>query len=95
MGRRSPLRMGPATRATLLPWLLRERPALAARYQRHYGERSWVSRVYGDALQRRLTLLQEEFGIAPDEGMREKRNFSRVKRAVEQIDLWRDVRRKM
>ena len=88
----SPLRMGAATRATLLPWLVRERPDLAARYHRHYGNRHWVSRAYGEALQRRLTSLQKEFGILPEEGMREKRNFSRVKRGQEQIDLWTEVR---
>jgi DNA repair photolyase len=88
----SPLRMGPATRATLLPWLVRERPDLAARYQRHYGSRHWVSRSYGDALHRRIVALQEEVGIQPDEGLREKRNFSRPKRGADQIDLWREVR---
>ena len=88
----SPLRMGPATRATLLPWLIRERPDLADRYQRHYGERYWVSRQYSEALHLRLTALQTEFGIEPDEGMREKRNFSRPKRGPEQIDLWNEVR---
>ena len=90
----SPLRMGPATRATLLPWLARERPDLAARYRRHYGDRHWVSRAYGEALHQRLTSLQEEFGIVPEEGMREKRNFSRVKRGEAQVDLWNDVKRK-
>ena len=88
----SPLRMGVATRATLLPWLARERPDLAARYQRHYGVRHWVSRGYGDALHRRIVELQEEVGIQPDDGMREKRNFSRPKRGADQIDLWREVR---
>jgi DNA repair photolyase len=84
----SPLRMGPATRATLLPWLIRERPDLADRYQRHYGERYWVSRQYSEALHLRLTALQKELGIEPDEGMREKRNFSREKRPAEQTELW-------
>ena len=85
----SPLRMGPATRATLMPWLARERPDLAARYQRHYGDRHWVSRAYSEALRRRLEALQKEFGILPEEGMREKRNFSRVRRPPHQIELWR------
>ena len=41
-----PLRMGPATRHTLLPWLDRHRPALAARYRRHYADgHQRVSRV--------------------------------------------------
>jgi DNA repair photolyase len=87
----SPLRMGPATRATLLPWLTRERPDLAARYVRHYGARHWVSRSYDDALHQRIVALQEEVGIQPDDGMREKRNFSRPKRGAGQLDLWREV----
>ena len=88
----SPLRMGPATRDTLYPWLLRERPDLATRYRRHYGDRHWVSKAYSEALNERLKSLQEEFGILPEEGQREKRNFSRVKRGKEQVDLWNDVR---
>ncbi len=88
----SPLRMGPATRTTLLPWLVRERPELAERYRRHYGDRHWVSKTYSEALNQRLTSLQEEFGIAPEEGMRVKRNFTRVKRGKEQVDLWSEVR---
>ena len=88
----SPLRLGPATRATLLPWLSRERPALAERYRRHYGTRPWVSRTYGDALHRRLVALQEEVGMSPDDGMREKRSFSRPRRAAAQVDLWQEVR---
>jgi DNA repair photolyase len=88
----SPLRMGPATRATLLPWLARERPALAERYQRHYGQRYWVSRAYSEALHHRLASLQAELGIVPDAGMAEKRNFSRGKRAPEQIDLWNEMK---
>ena len=83
----SALRMGPATRATLIPWLERERPDLAARYQRHYGDRHWVSRAYSEALQQRMVDLQREFGIEPEEGRAEKRNFSRVKRVPEQIEL--------
>lgn len=89
----SPLRMGPATRATLLPWLRRERPALAERYQRHYRTRQWVSTGYGDALQCRLVELQQELGMTPDEGMRAKRNFSRAAPAAQQIDLWQEMRR--
>ncbi|HEY4101322.1 MAG TPA: radical SAM protein [Gemmatimonadales bacterium] len=88
----SPLRMGPATRATLIPWLLRERPDLAARYQRHYGDRHWVARSYADALHRRLVDLQTELGIVPEEGSREKRNFSRTRRPPDQLDLWTAVR---
>jgi DNA repair photolyase len=88
----SPLRMGAATRATLLPWLVRHRPALATRYQQHFADRHWVSRAYSAALHERLASLQAELGIEPDEGMREKRNFSRIKRRPEQIDLWSAIR---
>jgi DNA repair photolyase len=87
----SPLRMGPATRNTLIPWLLRERPDLALRYWRHYGERHWVGREYAAALQARLTELQTELGIAPEEGLREKRNLSRLRRGPDQLDLWAAV----
>lgn len=88
----SSLRLGPATRRTLLPWLQRERPELAARYQRHYGSRYWVSKGYNDALQQRIKSLQLEMGILPETGRREKENFSRVKRGAEQIDLWTAVK---
>lgn len=89
----SSLRMGPATRSTLLPWLVRERPELAAKYQRHYGDRSWVSKAYDEALQERIKSLQLEVGIVPETGRREKENFSRLKRGPEQIDLWNEIRR--
>ena len=88
----SPLRMGPATRATLLPWLSRERPALAERYRRHYRTRQWVSPNYGDALQGRLVRLQEELGMTPEEGTRAKRDFSRPAPVAEQVDLWQELR---
>ncbi|MES1259585.1 MAG: radical SAM protein, partial [Gemmatimonadota bacterium] len=88
----SALRMNAATRSTLIPWLERERPVLAERYRRHYGDRFWVSRGYADALQKRLTALQEEVGFKPEAGREEKRNFSRVKRGKEQMDLWSEVK---
>ena len=56
------LRMGPATRHTLLPWLDRHRPALAARYRSHYSGQ-YVSRDYGVALQQRLRDLKWEVGF--------------------------------
>ncbi len=59
----SPLRMGDATRTTLLPWLQRERPALFARYQRHYARRQRVAPHYADALQQRLRMLQQRVGF--------------------------------
>jgi DNA repair photolyase len=57
------LRMGPATRHTLLPWLDRHRPALAARYRAHYDGHQYVSKDYSTALQQRLTDLQCETGF--------------------------------
>ncbi len=68
------VRMGPATRNTLMPWLERHRPALAERYRRHFSEGEFVSREYNLALKARLDLLREEAGFAPlDGGMRERR----------------------
>ena len=58
-----PLRMGPATRLTLLPWLDRHRPDLAARYRRHYGSRRNVSVAYSRALKARLARLTSEAGF--------------------------------
>jgi DNA repair photolyase len=57
------LRMGPATRHTLLPWLDRHRPALAARYRSHYDGHQNVSREYSQALQQRLLQLRREVGF--------------------------------
>ncbi len=59
----SPLRMGDATRATLLPWLQRERPALFASYQRHYARRQRVAPHYAEALRERLRTLQHRTGF--------------------------------
>src|SRR5690606_28880689 len=58
-----PLRMGPATRLTLLPWLDRHRPDLAARYRRHYGSRRNVHAAYSQALKARLARLTSEAGF--------------------------------
>jgi DNA repair photolyase len=57
------LRMGPATRHTLLPWLDQHRPALAARYRAHYDRHQYVSADYGKALKQRLHDLQCETGF--------------------------------
>jgi DNA repair photolyase len=62
------LRMGPATRHTLLPWLDRHRPTLAARYRRHYEDHQNVSSVYGKALQHRLRHLKAEVGFGDASG---------------------------
>ncbi len=70
------VRMGPATRNTLLPWLERHRPALAARYRRHFGEEDYVSKGYASALRERLHRLQEEAGFDAAEGERRERRVS-------------------
>jgi DNA repair photolyase len=69
------LRMGPATRQTLLPWLETHRPALARRYRAHYGGRQGVHRAYHEALQRRISGLQREVGFDPEEGRRRERRL--------------------
>lgn len=60
------LRMGPATRATLYPWLEQYRPELLPRYQRHYGSREGVSARYESALDARFTALRLAAGIERD-----------------------------
>jgi DNA repair photolyase len=65
-----PLRMGPATRSTLLPWLERNRPDLRAKYERHYGSRQGVSARYQGALEARFESLRIAAGIERDEPMR-------------------------
>lgn len=57
------LRMGAATRSTLLAWLQRHRPDLAARYARHYGSGSMVAPDYARRLQQRFAEVRAESGI--------------------------------
>ncbi len=87
----SPLRMGNATRATLLPPArAQSEPELSPRVISS-GTTASVTGYRArtvQALNRRLEALQEEFGIHPGEGMREKKNFSRVKRGPEQVEMW-------
>jgi DNA repair photolyase len=78
-----PLRMGPATRRTLLPWLARNRPDLYRRYQRHYGARSNASHPYQRGLQARINALRTEVGIA---GRGERRHAGR--KMANQLALW-------
>ncbi len=70
------VRMGPATRNTLLPWLDRHRPALAARYRRHFEHGEYVSPDYARALKARLSRLQTEVGFDAEEGERRERRVS-------------------
>ena len=55
-----------ATRATLLPWLERNRPDLRAKYERHYGARQGVSARYQTALDARFSALRAAAGIGRD-----------------------------
>jgi DNA repair photolyase len=75
------LRMGPATRATFIPWLDRHRPDLATRYRRHFGSGTMVSRRYEQALTARFEALSHEAGIPED---------SISSGVGEQVELWGD-----
>lgn len=68
-----PLRMGPATRHVLLPWLDEHRPALARRYRRHFANRQGVEPSYAAALAERMATLQAELGYDVKDGMRRER----------------------
>lgn len=57
------LRMGPATRHTLLPWLDVNRPMLARRYRAHFAEQQYPSEAYQAALTERLGRLEKECGF--------------------------------
>lgn len=70
------VRMGPATRNTLMPWLDRHRPALAARYRAHFSGQQFVSSGYASALRERLRRLQAEVGFDAAEGERRERRVS-------------------
>ena len=80
-----PLRMGRATRHTLLPWLERERPDLALRYRRHYEMRNGVRSDYAAALKMRLVQLQEEIGLPQ---ARRNRTFAERWSGAGQMELW-------
>jgi DNA repair photolyase len=60
------LRMGSATRTTLMPWLEANRPELRKKYDAHYRMREGVSPKYEAALDARFTALRQEAGIARD-----------------------------
>lgn len=80
-----PLRMGRATRHTLMPWLERERPALALHYRRHYELRNGVRLDYATALKARLTQLQEELDLPQ---ARCDRTFNERWTGKGQMELW-------
>lgn len=81
------LRLGPATRHTLFPWLLRHRPSLARRYQEHYGDRRGVTTQYADALNQRLRTLMDRLGYDPREGMRREEELRTPRGEVGQLGL--------
>jgi len=58
-----PLRLGPAARAGFLPLLREKFPHLVERYQARYGRNHHAGKDYERALQRRITALQEAFGL--------------------------------
>jgi DNA repair photolyase len=68
-----PLRVGPATRARLLPHIAAEFPELAERYQRHFNNRDTASPEYTDALSARFKDLQRKYGFETEkQGKRER-----------------------
>jgi DNA repair photolyase len=84
----APLRMGAATRRTLLPWLDREHPDLARRYHAHYGSRQGVTPAYDAALQRRLARIRRDVGLTPRPGMRQAHDRRVALRHGVQLELW-------
>lgn len=78
------LRLGPATRHTLLPWLDRHRPALARRYREHYGARQGASNTYQEALRERFARIAVAVGFDPSEGARRERGVMGPRVAVQQ-----------
>ncbi|MES2304742.1 MAG: radical SAM protein [Gemmatimonadota bacterium] len=83
-----PLRMGRATRHTLMPWLERERPALAVRYRQHYELRNGVRRDYADALKARLASILDEIDLPRAARDRTFNNRWSHTATEEQTDLW-------
>lgn len=81
------LRMGPATRHTLLPWLDANRPVLARRYREHYGTRQGATQEYQRALRERLDALQLLVGLNPREGAMREGEFT-TPRMQEQGELF-------
>jgi DNA repair photolyase len=88
-----PLRVGPVTRARLLPHLAQEFPDLAERYARHFNGRDYASREYTDALNARFRALQREYGFAVDPSLngsrRRYRRGARPAAVPEAVVQWR------
>jgi DNA repair photolyase len=88
----NPLRMGPATRHTLLPWLQQHRPNLVSRYLRHYGGGRNVTSGYADALQQRLDGLIVDAGFPAAERRRRHERMSMGGKEIgdRQMEMWND-----
>ncbi len=88
-----PLRVGPVTRARLLPHLAEEFPELAERYARHFNGRDYASKAYTEALSARFKALQREYGFSVDPAMggsrRRYRNTPRPAGVPEVIEQWK------
>jgi DNA repair photolyase len=69
------LRLGPAARRRFLPFLAREFPELATRYERHYARRTNAGWSYQQALSARLATLRRRHGFPAHEGMRQRRQL--------------------
>jgi DNA repair photolyase len=88
-----PLRVGPVTRARLLPHLATEFPELAERYARHFDGRDYASREYTDALNARFRALQRQYGFEVDPSLngsrRRYRRGARPAAVPEAVEQWR------
>jgi DNA repair photolyase len=85
------LRLGPAARARFLPHLAQEFPQLVERYTSRFGQSQSPGQDYIDALNRRIRLLQQEYGFPVTNGMsgRPDRKVLRQQRAVpEAAEQW-------
>jgi DNA repair photolyase len=80
-----PLRVGPATRARLLPHLAEEFPELTERYTRHFAGRDTASREYIDALTTRLHALQREYGFPVNPSRRRRRGETSRQGALPEV----------
>jgi DNA repair photolyase len=79
-----PLRLGAAITPQFNPVLEREFPELVARYRRHYGTGSYVTRAYKKALMHRLNELLAECGFKPEDGRRKTGDGETEPRPMEQ-----------
>ncbi|HSB54491.1 MAG TPA: radical SAM protein, partial [Gemmatimonadales bacterium] len=76
------LRLGPAARARFLPHLAREFPELVERYTSRFGQSQSPGQDYIDALNRRIRLLQQEYGFPVTNGMSGRPRRERLRQAA-------------